>query len=108
MVPSLAASCNSTLSIHTVGFLRSALATVDWIFCWNNSAQSANRVKVEGQGASEQFKEGGETHEPKSTTTTTLEVVVRRGADGIKDTVLLEKTLSVLVTLGIAVTLGCF
>ena len=64
MVPSLTANCNCTISNLTVGSLRSAKATVDWIFCWNNSAQSANRVKVEGQGASEQFKEGGETHEP--------------------------------------------
>ena len=74
MVPSLTANCNSTLSNHTVGSLRSALATVDWIFCWNNSAQSANRVKVEGQGASEQFKEGGKTHETKSSTTTTTTI----------------------------------
>ena len=71
MVPSLTANCNCTISNLTVGSLRSASATVDWIFCWNNSAQSANRVKVEGQGASKQFKEGGKTHEPKSSTTTT-------------------------------------
>ena len=64
--------------------------------------------KVEGQEASKQFKEAGESHEPKSTTTTTAEGVVRRGADGIEETVLIGVTLSVLVTLGIAVTLGCF
>ena len=29
--------------------------------------------KVEGKGASEQFKERGETHEPKSTTTTVIQ-----------------------------------
>ena len=36
--------------------------------------------KVEGQEASKQFKEGGETHEQKSTTTTTVEVVVLKGS----------------------------
>ena len=71
MVPSLTGNCNCTNSNLTVGSLRSASATGNWIFCWNNSAQNANRVKVEGQGASEQFKEGGDTHEPKSSTTTT-------------------------------------
>ena len=71
MVPSLTANCNSTLSNHTVGSLRSALATVDWIFCWNNSAKALTSIKVEKQEASKQFKEGGKTHEPKSTTTTT-------------------------------------
>ena len=76
MVPSLTGNCNCTISNLTVGSLRSASATVDWIFCWNNSAQSANRVKVEGQGASEQFKEGGQTHEPKSTTTTSFRTTI--------------------------------
>ena len=28
-------------------------------------------IKVEGQEANKQFNEGGDTHEPKSTTTTT-------------------------------------
>ena len=50
----------------------------------------------------------GRTHEQKSATTTTVEVVVLKGADGIKETVLLWETLSVLVTLRIALTLGRF
>ena len=41
MVPSLIANCNSTLSNHTLRSLRSALATVDWIFRWNNFTRCA-------------------------------------------------------------------
>ena len=64
-----------TQTRHPAGRSAVCLCCLRWIFCWNNSALSANRVKVEGQGASEQFKEGGKTHEPKSSTTTTTTFV---------------------------------
>ena len=66
MVPSLTANCNSTLSNHTVGSLQSAGI---------NPPKALTSIKVEGQEASKQFKEGGDTHEPKSTTTTTTTTV---------------------------------
>ena len=38
------------------------------------TSKALTNIKVEGQEASKQFKEGGDTHEPKSTTTTTTTV----------------------------------
>ena len=76
MVPSLTANCNSTLSNHTVGSLLSGLPWQPWIgfFAGITPPKALTSIKVEGQEANKQFNEGGDTHEPKSTTTTTTTV----------------------------------
>ena len=43
----------------------------DLIFGQDGTPKALTSIKMEGQEASKQFKEGGDTHEPKSSTITT-------------------------------------